>query len=117
MVTIEPFHGDRLAVYHQSPDGWVKIAEAAVDFCHAIWAGEIDGISCILAGNRGGKKEILLYTINRKSGGNWIQLERRVVDTMVGTANMIVSQKNGQTSLFAANHGRDEVARYILSLE
>ncbi|MDR1509941.1 MAG: hypothetical protein LBS53_09915 [Synergistaceae bacterium] len=114
MVTVEPFHGDRLAVYRNSGNAWLRIAEERVSFCHAIWAGEIDGSRCVVACNRGGEKDISLYTIESRDSGCGIRMKRHVVDTGAGAANIVVSRAGGRTALYAANHGGDEAARYIL---
>ena len=60
-VTIEPFHGDTLAVYRR--DGQGKIAKAwsyPLAFGHVVWAGSVLGQRAILAGNRAGDKDLLL---------------------------------------------------------
>ncbi|MFV0353366.1 MAG: hypothetical protein ACK5JF_13845 [Oscillospiraceae bacterium] len=115
MVTIEKFHGDELCFYRQNNGEWQKFYTEPVAFCHAIWAGKIGGVPCVLGANRGDEKELLLFVCNF-GPNNQFSLTRYVVDTAVGTTNFAVRQQGKDTTVFASNHGSAEIASYSLHL-
>jgi hypothetical protein len=111
IVTIEPFHGDTLAVFGKRNDRWTKIYETGIHFGHALWAGQLGGQTGILVGNRGGGKELLWLRI---TSTHPFQTERVVLDRNVGPAQITVVRGKTQTFILSANHGADEVSIYSI---
>jgi len=110
LVTIEPFHGDILAVYREENGRWNKIHEEAISFGHALWAGRLGNEVGILVGNRGGQKELLWF---RVVSGRPFRVEREVLDSGVGPAQIAVASENGKFRIVSANHGTGQVSLYI----
>lgn len=64
MLAILPFHGNRVAIYHQFGDGcYSKVFEyeKPLMMAHAIWAGEIGGRKIGLIGNRKDNREVTSF--------------------------------------------------------
>lgn len=116
MITIEPFHGNEICIYKSDDNKWQKSSTLNASFCHAIWGGKIDGKSSIIACNRGGNRDIVLYQNEQTNKGefDWNSI---LIDKNVGTANMVVLQKDNKTYIYAANHYSGEVAVYELENE
>ena len=115
LITIEKFHGDEINVYSSKGDSWELLAHADVKFCHAIWAGIISGEPCILACNRGGDMETVMYKVHSSKGGE-MQLSPEVIDSGTGGANLAVLQKDGAVLLMTANRNCGEIAAYALKI-
>lgn len=112
IVTIEPFHGDALAVYKSQSGGWRKIYELPVDFGHVIWAGRILNGPALLAGSRGGAKELALL---RPACSAPLILDRIVIDHQVGPTQVTVMHEESCDSVLSANHGTNEVSLYEIT--
>lgn len=115
LITIQKFHGDNLCFYRRTAQGWNMIWREDVNFCHAIWAGKIQETSCVVACNRGGDKDTLLYTVKAGQKGSF-ELERSVIDVGTGTANITVKEMDDKIIMYGANHGNGEIASYILQI-
>lgn len=74
LATIEPWHGNTVAVYHQSGATWTRqaIDESLVDG-HTLVTADLDndGTDEIIAGERGGKRSVYLYRAADASGRAW----------------------------------------------
>jgi len=112
IVTIEPFHGNRLAVYRCVDSTWTAIYEAELDFGHVVWAGTIAGAPAILAGSRGADKELAMLAV---TAAGPFSVERTVLDTAVGPTQVAVVNQGDSDLILSANHGAGEVALYELS--
>lgn len=113
LVTIEPFHGDRLAVHKHVDGNWQTLYETGVDFGHVAWAGYLLGKSVIITGSRGGKKELALL---RVTASKPFTVERTVLDTGVGPTQVAVVNHGGVNLILSANHGVGEVVLYTVGL-
>jgi hypothetical protein len=111
IITIEPFHGDVLAVYGNENGRWNKIYEASIHFGHALWAGRLGNEVGILVGNRGGQKELLWF---RVTSTRPVQTERIVLDQDIGPAQVTVVSEKQHDWILSANHGAGEVGLYTL---
>ena len=112
IVTIEPFHGNSLVVYRLSGQSLQPICSWPLDFGHVVWAGNILGEPAILAGNRGGEKELTLLRF-RSSGQ--AMLEPTVLDRGVGPTQIAVVNEKSRDLIISANHGIGEVALYEMT--
>lgn len=112
LVTIEPFHGNRLAVYQRAGGAWRSIYETGVDFGHVVWAGRLLGENVIIAGSRGGDRELAVL---RVTATDPFAAERIVLDAGVGPTQIAVVKQRDVTLILSANHGAGEVALYELT--
>ena len=112
MVTIEPFHGNRLVIYKVFNSSWKKVYETEMDFGHVIWAGNTVLGPTVFMADRGGAKA--LSVLQPKTLGTY-DMRKMLIDTGVGAAQISVSNQLGKTLLLSANHGIDEVALYEIS--
>lgn len=113
IVTIEPFHGNRLVVYRRMLKEWQPVFETSIDFGHVVWAGEILGETAVLGGCRGRSKELFLL---RPKGSDLRTMSREILDSDVGPTHIAVVHKQNCDLIVSANHGSDEVALYELTL-
>jgi hypothetical protein len=111
-VTIEPFHGDTLAIYKRINGRLRMEFEMGVSFGHALWAGELLGAPAILVGNRGGEKDLFML---RPKSGNPLDMAYEVIDSGVAPAQISVVPGSDSALIVSANHGKGEVALYRVS--
>jgi hypothetical protein len=111
LVTIEPFHGNTVRVYRQEARSWRKAWEGGLEFGHCLWAGTFSGTPSILASNRAGSRDLLLFQWDRRARGtgSLADPERIVVDAGAGAANMIVLRHEGSDLIFSTNQAAGEV--------
>lgn len=102
-ATIEPFHGNLSALYDKN---YCKIGEDAMDFGHVVWTGRINGRECVIEGNRGGRKTLVLKDI--------LSGEETVLEENVGPTQVTVVEKGTSAIVLAANHGAGIVCIYEL---
>ena len=112
IVTIEPFHGNRLAVYRCVNETWTAIYETELDFGHVVWAGALAGAPAILTGSRGADKELAMLAV---ISADPFSVERTVLDVAVGPTQVAVVNQGDRDLILSANHGAGEVALYTLS--
>lgn len=113
IVTIEPFHGDRLIIYKHLSNKWLPVFETAVNFGHVVWAGEILGRPGVLGGSRGGSQELfLLYPKTREL----TSMDRIVLDSNVETMQIAVIHRRNHDLILSANQALNEVALYELTM-
>lgn len=111
LLTLSPFHGDTLCVYHASGEGYVKVFEYGekIEFAHAICADIICGRPMAVIGHRKGKRDLLSVEY---AGGEY---RVGVIDRDVGPANVLHAVVDGKDVLLSANREINEVAYYELS--
>lgn len=105
--TIEPFHGDTLAIYSLSPTSYKRLTSFAIHFGHVVWTGTLFGQSAVVVGNRAGDRtlDIVFWRTNQI-----VTIDRDVEPTQ------ITVYKQGDTvKILSANHGAGEVSLYTLS--
>ncbi len=113
IITIEPFHGDRLGVYKHLSGSWKAVFAMSINFGHVVWSGNILGRPAILVGNRGGAKELgLLYP---KTHGSFI-MDLQVLDEQIGPAQIAVVHRQDCDLILSANHDVGEIVLYELKL-
>jgi hypothetical protein len=122
LVTIEPFHGNRLTVYRVR---WTETGVAAkgalqltpwlhhdLDYGHGLWTGFIGGRPSILISNRSGSRNLELLQPDTASGD---ALSVSTVAEGVGSAQIAVLPNGSSDLIFATNQERDEVALYEIT--
>ncbi len=111
LVTIEPFHGNRLAVYRQTKNAWQPVYEAELEFGHVVWCGMILGRPAVVAGSRAGNRELSLY---RPLEATLKRMEQIELDRGVEPTQVEVLHRRDHELLFSANHGTGELVLYRL---
>ena len=113
LLTLSPFHGDTMAVFHLDENGTYQLAyhfPQEFPFLHAIWGGELNGEPCALIGHRKGDRDLLRVYYDRSA--NEYRLER--LDHDCGPANVLAYSDGGRELIVAANRETNEVALYIV---
>lgn len=110
LLTLSPFHGDTLAIWHRGPNGYQKVYEhpEKLPFLHAITAGTVYGRPVVFVGHRGGAMRLLGFWYDRARGTYCTD----VLDEHAGTANCMLFERSGHPALLAANRELDQVAIY-----
>jgi hypothetical protein len=107
IVTIEPFHGDRLCIYKCMEAVWRPVMEQPISFGHAVWAGVLRNQPAVIFGNRSGQKELAI--LDPSTG------DRLVIDQGVGPAQVAVVHEPARDLILSANHAVGEVALYEIA--
>jgi len=113
LVTIEPFHGDRLAVYRVDRASGPPLTlwlEKEIAFGHGLWTGTIGGAPSILVGNRSGHKNLEMVRVSEG------RLVTETIAEGTGTAQVAVVPDAGKRgdSIIASNQEQDEIVRYTI---
>lgn len=111
ILTISPFHGEKVSIFKKQNGQWKKIYtyEKDVEFAHAIWGGEIAGETGVIIGHRKGERDLLFFhcTDNEK-----LTFEAQLLDHNVGPANVLCYTYEGAAYILSANREIDEIALY-----
>ncbi|NLG04209.1 MAG: hypothetical protein GX567_10325, partial [Clostridia bacterium] len=107
IITITPFHGDRIKVYKLINNKYMEVFvyEEPAEFAHAIWAGTVYGKPAAIIGHRKGKRDLLGITYENGYHVN-------VLDSDVGSANILRYESEGVEYLASANREINEIAFY-----
>lgn len=111
LLTISPFHGDKICIWHMSENGkyeQVYRHPENMPFLHAIIGGNIKGTPMIFVGNREGKRQLLGFyydKVNRK-------YKYDIIDENTGVANALLYYEEGEPHLLTSNREINEVAIY-----
>ena len=114
LCTLSPFHGERIAVWHQNGTGYTPVWTLPEDapFSHAICGGMIAGVPTFVTGHRAGKKNLMTIRYDRDTESYTVT----VLDEGRGPANaMYYVNSEGTDVLIAANRETDEVAMYEIT--
>ncbi len=109
LVTIEPFHGNRLFVYRETAGSWTRIFEHLLQYGHGVCAGVVAGKKVLVVGNRSGNRDLEILV---PSTGDSLTLNRHVVAEGVGAANVALLDYAGESWIIATNQADSEVAVY-----
>ena len=112
LVTIEPFHGDQIQVYHLEDNSYspVYTYPTPIQFAHALMGCTLCGLPCVVCGIRRCDAELSLLRCVSSSEQRY-EVER--IDTGVGPSNVAVVQQRDCSLVLSANHTKNEGAVYI----
>lgn len=74
LATIEPWHGNRVAIYRRDQDGWTRqVIDETITDGHSIVAADFDGDGRdeVVVGERRGKQSVYLYRTSDAKGSAW----------------------------------------------
>jgi hypothetical protein len=113
IVTIEPFHGDKVKIYHQSDDGYrvVYTYPGEYQFAHALWAGRLRGKPAVILGIRRTNAELAIIKYSPENGA---YLES-VIEKGSGPSNVDVITQQDQDIILCANNSIHEAAVYFVT--
>lgn len=105
---ISPFHGNQFAVYKKAEQGPVKIYEheKPLDFYHAIYADEFNGVPCFIIGAR--KLDMDLFRVYFDQKENRVDTE--LIETGAGSSNARIVHTPAGDLILSANRQKDEAA-------
>jgi len=109
LVTIEPFHGNILAIYKYEERKWNRYFEDKLDFGHGLCTGIFKGIPTIVTGNRSGDRSLVKYSILDLLNG---KIARSVLENDVGPSQTMIFKYNSTDYILSANQARNEVSLY-----
>lgn len=112
LLTMAPFHGEKLNVYKKNGEKWEAVYTHPVDlpFLHAIYACELDGKDVAILGNRQGDRD--LFALYYEDG-----YKVDALDQGAGPANVMYFRNGNEDKLIAANRETDEIAMYTFVKE
>lgn len=109
LITIEPFHGNKMVIYKIVNGNWVKKFDADLSFGHGLCADTINGQPTILVGNRASGKELLAFKpIDLEAG----QMQRIIIDTDAGPTQIISTTIDGNAHIISSNQNKGEISLY-----
>jgi len=114
IVTIEPFHGDDLKIYRNINGSWKQVFRRDINFGHVVWAGHVGGSPGVIAGSRGGRRELELLRLDQANDGLSLK-SREVLDEGGAPMQVSVVNKEGSDLICTSNGDRDEVTLYKIS--
>jgi hypothetical protein len=94
-ATLEPWHGNEVAVYRQVAGAWVRqLLDDQLTDAHALVMGDFDGsgMDAIVAGERQGQRSLYLYWPPAKLGDPW---HKQVLDDSMNASACTVADLNG----------------------
>ncbi len=125
LVTVEPFHGNRIALYRAQQqakllerDIWSEVWSAPAAFGHGLWGGTLRGEPAVLISDR--RESSDLRVIRRAEGagtddeasGDQVGLTDESAAKGVSAANMAVVESDSQTYVAASEQATNEIAVY-----
>lgn len=116
LITIEPFHGNSIKVYHLNKSGYHPVYQypTAISFAHAIVGCSLAGKPCVVCGIRREEAELSILRCVDPAGGGY---EVEIVEKGVGPSNVAVAHLNNTDIILSANHTKNEGAVYIVTPE
>lgn len=113
MITLSPFHGDTIRVYHAKGQGYELMFEYPhkVRFVHSLWAGILKGKPYAIIGHRQGASRDLLG-FSYQDGAFRVD----VLDKDVGSTNVLHYVRKGQDCLVSTNREINEIAFYDIEV-
>ena len=110
LLTISPFHGDTVEIWHLTDGKYVPVYEypEKLPFLHAIYGGAVYGRPTVYVGNREEDKLLLGFFYDPSSG----TYQTEEVDRGAGPANCMLFARDGHPALLAANRETNEIAIY-----
>ena len=111
MLTISPFHGEKISIFKKQDGEFKKVYtyEKDAEFAHGIWGGEINGVNGVLIGHRKGERNLLFF---RCTDAEKLTFTADLLDSDVGPANVLHYTNNGEDYILSANREIDEIALY-----
>lgn len=113
LITIEPFHGNSVKIYHKSDDGYrvVYTYPGEYKFAHALWAGQLRGMPTAILGIRRINAELAIIQYCPESGSYM----ESVIEKGSGPSNVDVILQPKRDIILCANNCNHEAAAYFVT--
>lgn len=113
IITIEPFHGDQVKIYHKTGDGYrvVYTYPGEYKFAHALWAGKLRGIPAVVLGIRRLQAELAIIRFSPERGS----YVATIIDQGCGPSNVDVIRQEERDLILCANNSVHEAAVYFVT--
>ncbi len=113
IITIEPFHGDQVKIYHKADDGYqvVYTYPGEYNFAHALWAGRLRGIPAVVLGIRRLQAELAIIRFSPEKS-SYVET---IIDQGCGPSNVDVIPQKESDLILCANNSVHEAAVYIVT--
>lgn len=109
LMTIEPFHGETLAIYKRSGERWERRFSAPLSFGHGLSAGRFNGRPVVVTGNRSGSCNLEMFTVINLHQED---VRKMVIENDAGPTQTQVFRMDGKDYILSANQRKHEVALY-----
>lgn len=111
MLTISPFHGEKITIFKKYDGVYQEIYtyEKDAEFAHGIWGCEICGKQGVLLGHRKGERNLLFFTCTDPQK---LTFQAQILDEDVGPANIFSYKYKGKDYILSTNREIDEIALY-----
>jgi len=115
ILSIEPFHGKDIYIYHENNGLYEEIyhLDRPLEFAHAICGTTRLGQPAFVCGIRRNEKELFYLIYNHQSKSFDLEL----IDEGCGPANIVVINQEDKDIILAANNTIHEAAVYIITKE
>ncbi len=113
LAIIEPFHGDKFAIYKKVDGEYREVYSYPIymNFYHAVFSATINGIPSIIGGARRGKQQLFVIQCDKANNS----YKSIVLDEKVGPSNVnIINTKQGDI-IMSANREIGQAAIYRIS--
>jgi len=111
IVTIEPFHGNKLRVYKQDGTQWNKIFETELSFGHGLWVGTFQQQPTIFVGSRSDDMSLMQFRFDPEKS----DFQKTVIEENVGPTQIDVFTNRGIDYIVSSNQNAGEMAIYTIS--
>ena len=109
LVTIEPFHGEKLNVYKRIHNNWQLKYSDSLYFGHGLSAGFVNSEPVIVVGNRSESLALVQYKVVDFAKG---KISREVLEEGVGPTQTMVFTDGNTDYILSANQKKNEVVLY-----
>ncbi len=113
IVTIEPFHGNCVKIYHKTDKGYKGVYKypGECEFAHALWAGSLRGKPTVILGIRRMNAELVMIQYNPMSG----TYTESIIEKGGGPSNVAVLSQKDRDVIICANNRNNEAAAYFVT--
>lgn len=113
IMTIEPFHGNKICIYKKQAASYEKVWEYdnEIEFAHTLVGTTLCNVPTFLAGVR--RKDAELFYVQYVNGA----YQATVIEKNVGPANLCVVHEENRDLIVSANHTQNEAAVYVVTKE
>jgi len=110
MITISPFHGDDVHIYHLNDGKYEKVWSCPfkMEMSHSIWARDFYGKDEAIIGYRKGERDIVEFYY--QDG----EYKTNILMHDVGSANIYPFEENGKIKLVSTNRETNQIAFYTV---
>lgn len=107
LLAISPFHGDEICIFKQIHGKYQQVFSytCSSSFAHSIWSGKIFNKAVGVIGFRGNARDLVMISYDN-------EYKVEILDTNVGSANILCFENNKEDFMVSANREIDEIAFY-----